>query len=148
LGGDPFLDTIPRIDERVLLARSFLVRYRVSKFNKDGQFVARRTIPMVSATVRHTVGSLAAAFRKRGRPSPFHLPTDGPEPGGGLHYRIRDLLQSFENEDPQAKKQKAIPPLFLRDLVEFARDKDQKTRVTADLVIGGFFFAMRACEFC
>lgn len=38
--------------------------------------------------------------------------------------------------------------MFLQDMFDFVRDKGLKWRVTAELIVGGFFFAMRACEFC
>jgi len=148
MGTDPFLDSLPRVNERVLVGRSFVVEYRVSSFDPEGRIIARRPVPMVSATVRDAIGSLASAFRKYGRLSPFHLEGDGHESGGSLHYRIEDLVQGFENVDLQVKKQKALSPLFLRDLNSFVKDKSLRWKVTSDLIIGSFFFAMRACEFC
>lgn len=58
------------------------------------------------------------------------------------------MIKSFENEDPPKQKQKAISSLFLRDMRAFAMKGPRWTRVAADLIIGAFFFAMRACEFC
>jgi outer membrane lipopolysaccharide assembly protein LptE/RlpB len=41
-----------------------------------------------------------------------------------------------------------VTPAFLRDMYEFAQDKPEWVRHAADLVLGAYFFAMRACEFC
>jgi hypothetical protein len=65
-----------------------------------------------------------------------------------MHPRIKALIMGFDRKDPPPKRQKAVTPAFLRDMYEFAQDKPEWVRHAADLVLGAYFFAMRACEFC
>jgi hypothetical protein len=41
-----------------------------------------------------------------------------------------------------------VTPALLLDLHAFFQDKPVGIRHTADLILGSYFFAMRACEFC
>jgi hypothetical protein len=57
-------------------------------------------------------------------------------------------LKGFESADPTTRKQKAVTPALLKDMAAFARTMPKWGRHAANLIIGGYFFAMRACEFC
>jgi hypothetical protein len=49
--------------------------------------------------------------------------------------------------DLPTKRQKAISPKLLRHMYSFAKGGgDNVNFITAQLAIGGFFFAMRSCE--
>jgi len=148
LGADPFIDSVSNNEERVILARSFLVWYRSSEFDVFGRDVGQREVPMVSSTIRDAISHVASAFRKRGRPSPFHIPNGDDARSGRLQYRVKDLLRGFERGDGQVKKQKALPPEFIREMLVRVADENEKAKATVDLIVGGYFFAMRACEFC
>ena len=67
---------------------------------------------------------------------------------GSIHPRIRALLKGFESVDPNTKRQKAVTPILLKDLTALARTMPKWAQHTAQLILGGYFFAMRACEFC
>ena len=58
------------------------------------------------------------------------------------------MLRGFEKEDPPPTRQKAVTPALLRDLVDYARGFSHWAGQAADLIVGGYFFAMRVCEFC
>ena len=58
------------------------------------------------------------------------------------------MIRGYEKEDPPPKRQKAITPALLLDMVKFAKGFSEWAKHTADLVVGAYFFAMRACEFC
>ena len=58
------------------------------------------------------------------------------------------MLKAFESKDAPTKKQKAVTPELLRDLTKLWDHAPTGTRHTANLIVGAYFFAMRACEFC
>jgi hypothetical protein len=58
------------------------------------------------------------------------------------------MLRGYEKEDPPPRRQKAVTPALLLDLVEYAKSLSSWAKHTADLIVGGYFFAMRVCEFC
>ena len=61
---------------------------------------------------------------------------------------MKELLSAFENRDPPPNRQKAVSPQLLRDMLELSGKLTPLHEHIADLAVGGFFFAMRACEFC
>jgi len=123
------------------------MQHRTHDFDRKGRIAAERETPMVSSSIRDTIGCLAKTFRERGRDSPFHVP-NGVAGGEPLHPRIKDLLKGFASQDRPTSKQKAIPPDFLRDMIKLASLGPVEHRHMANLIIGAYFFAMRACEFC
>jgi hypothetical protein len=58
------------------------------------------------------------------------------------------MLRGYEREDPPQRRQKAVTPALLLDLVDYAKGFPEWARHAADLIVGGYFFAMRVCEFC
>jgi hypothetical protein len=104
-------------------------------------------MPVVGGTVRTAASSLAAAFRNDHRPSPLHH-----ESSTNLRPVFRALLRAYDNQDPALNQQKAITPRLLRALLDSSGAQtitlhDSAPSVTADLVLGSFFFACRACEY-
>ena len=55
----------------------------------------------------------------------------------------------MKDDSPKTKQQKAITPKLLKYLLQFSSPeiRNNKEDHAADLVGGGFFFAMRSCEF-
>jgi len=102
---------------------------------------------MVSSTLRDAIGGVASTFRERHRDSPFHV-QNGINGIQSLHPKIKCLLKAFDSQDPPTKKQKAVTPQLLRDLTRLWAVAPTGTRHTANLIVGAYFFAMRACEFC
>ena len=58
------------------------------------------------------------------------------------------MLKGYEKEDPPPKRQKAVTPALLLDLVGYAKGFSVWAEHAADLIVGAYFFAMRVCEFC
>lgn len=56
-------------------------------------------------------------------------------------------MKAFAKLDPPTKKQKGITAEFLCDLIEQSKGNNETTQQAADLIAGGFFFAMRGGEF-
>lgn len=67
---------------------------------------------------------------------------------GNLRPVLSDLFKAFDATDGPVEKQKAVTPDLLRDLARSYEDLGEVGRHTADLTVGAYFFAMRACEFC
>jgi hypothetical protein len=102
---------------------------------------------MVSATVRDAASSVATTFLLHGRQSPFHLAN---QTGGGPTWQpnVKALFRAFDSADDPPNRQKAATPQLLKDLAASKESLGEVARHTADLTIGAYFFAMRACEFC
>jgi len=144
--GAPSLDSIS-VGGRRILAKCFIVLHRTGRFNKEGRYVGERPKPMVAATIRDAIGNVASSFRANDRPSPFHYEARTSS-GQGLRKEVKELLAAFENIDPPPNRQKAVTPGLLEDMMTLSRDLGTLYEHTADLAVGAFFFAMRACEFC
>jgi hypothetical protein len=143
---DPFLTSLLS-NEQELLLRSFLGLYRTATWSCSGELTGSRRTPVAGGTVRNAASSLATAFRKNHQPSPLHH-----QSGTNLQHVFRSLLRAYDNQDPAPTRQKAITPRLLLALYDSSGAKtvalrDSAPSVTADLVLGSFFFACRACEY-
>ena len=58
------------------------------------------------------------------------------------------MIRGYEKDDPPPRRQKAVTPALLLDLVKYTKGLSEWAKHAADLIVGGYFFAMRACEFC
>ena len=95
--------------------------------------------------MRNATSSLASAFRDNLQPSPFHITNSSQ-----LLSSVRSLLKAYENVDPPKKIQKAVTPKLLRCLFSHYGGPPSTADTpahAADITIGGFFFAMRSCEY-
>jgi hypothetical protein len=141
---NPFLLAVPN-DTKLLLVRAFFGLYRTAKWSLSGRLEGRHPEPLVANTVRAAASCLAASFRDNFEPSPLHI-----QGSQNLHPSIKALFKAFESVDPPTNRQKAITPRLLRRLLEASQHPsliDTAPAVVADIVIGGFFFAMRSCEY-
>ena len=92
--------------------------------------------------IRETTSHVAVSFREHFQCSPFHN-----QIGSNFLPIISNLLKSYSNVDPPTKRQKAISPKLIRNMYSLAKGGgDNINFITAQLAIGGFFFAMRSCE--
>ena len=58
------------------------------------------------------------------------------------------MIRGYEREDPPPRRQKAVTPGLLLDMVDYVKGLPEWATHAADLIVGAYFFAMRACEFC
>jgi hypothetical protein len=141
---DCFLTKLPEETKHLLLC-SFLGLYCTAKWSITGRLEGRHPQPLVASTIKAAAGCLAATFWDNLEPSPLHL--SGSQ---NLHPSFRALFKAFNNVDRPTKCQKAITPKLLRKLLEASNHSsllDTAPAVTAGLVIGTFFFAMRSCKY-
>ena len=101
---------------------------------------------MVVSTLRNAVSGVAATMRSYHRPSPFYV--EGLGFGrSSLERWAHGLFRALEKKDPPPRKEKAIVPDLLRDIVAITQNAGDALAHTRDLIVGAYFFAMRACEF-
>jgi len=129
-------------DETELILRAFFSRYRRAKFKPNGTFCGWRDRPLASTTIRGAAGALAAAFRNRFRRSPLHF-----QDTKNYLPSLRRLFQAFDKLSPPPKRQRAVTPKLLRQLQHLRSDLNNETNQAIDIIVGAFFFAMRACEY-
>jgi hypothetical protein len=146
IADNPYLLDVCSSDHQLLLW-SFLSLYRQASWNGKGKLTGNRQKPVVVGTVRDAASYLASAFRNRHQTSPLHLAGSN-----NMLPNIRALFKAYDNGDPAPKRQKAITPKLLRKLFDSSgagtpKLRDTAPAVTADLVIGAFFFAKRGCEY-
>jgi len=138
---NPRLDDLSP-DEIELILRAFFSRYRRAKFKPNGDFCGWRDRPLASTTIRGAAGALASAFRDRFRRSPLHL-----QDSKNYLPSLRRLFQAFDQLSPPPNRQRAVTPKLLRKLRHLRHDHDPAKTHAVDLIVGAFFFAMRACEY-
>ena len=101
---------------------------------------------MAGKTIRKAAVSLAASFRNRIGRSSLH---QGHKKDSEFWNDLRLLFRAMENTSPNTKQQKAVTPQLLRAMVHSSSEdviNDPEDHAT-DLIVGGYFFAMRSCEF-
>jgi len=94
---------------------------------------------LAEATVRNAVSYVAATFRDNDRGNPT-LDEDGE-----LARLLSRQYRAYRNTDPPVKQQKAIPVCVIKELTRMTTTEIQQA--TAQLAVGGFFFACRSCEY-
>ena len=95
--------------------------------------------PMVATTITGAASALAPAFRDRIKRSPLHI-----EDGKKHCSSLRQLFQAFEKLSPPERRQKAITPSLLNHLQRVTGQQSVEDDHVVDLVMGFFFFTMRA----
>jgi hypothetical protein len=94
---------------------------------------------LVEGTVQATISYVAQAFGANDRPDP-RLDSDGK-----ICFLLKEQFRAYKNQDGSKKKQKALPMMVLRKILDLSETEWQKA--TAWLLIGAIFFAMRSCEY-
>ena len=120
--------------------------YRKAKFATTGEFTGEREQAMAGTTVEEAARSLGKTMWDSYGFSAFHEKGDRGRP---LRTELKDLLTAMKNVSPNKKIQKAITPDLLNCMAIYTGstiDNDPEQHA-ADLIIGGFFFACRSCEF-
>jgi hypothetical protein len=106
---------------------------------REARFSGQSYETLAETTVRNAVSYVAATFRDKDRGNPT-LNEDGE-----LARILSRQYRAYRNVDPPVKQQKAIPCCVLKELAQINASEVQ--RATAELAIGGFFFACRSCEY-
>lgn len=130
-----------------LIVRVFFEIYREAKFDaKLGEVIGQHKEPMAGWTICKTATTLAMAFWDRYQWNPFH---EGYQKGTKFCSNLNDVFKAMENISPNIKHQKAVTPQLLHYLETFSSRKvtNNPEDHATNLMIGGYFFAMRSCEF-
>ena len=106
---------------------------------REGAFAKGNHRDLVEETVSTTLAYVAQAFRSNNRKGP-RLDNDGK-----TCFILQEHYRGYSNQDKGNKKQKALPVLVLRKLMDLAMaDKENSL---SWLCIRIFFFAMRSWEY-
>ena len=132
LGSNPFLDGFSR-HQQIRLMGAFAMAYR------EGRFSGPSYECLAEGTVRSALSAISQTFRENDRPNPTW------NDDAKLGRFLSRLFRSFKNKDPAPKQQKAIPICVIDELAKLQATEVQKA--TAQLAVGGFFFAARSCEY-
>lgn len=61
---------------------------------------------------------------------------------------LKRQLEAYKAQDPNEKKQKAIPVSVIHKITQlFLTSKDPLSVACSQLIVGAFFFAMRSCKY-
>jgi hypothetical protein len=127
--------------------RTFFALYREAEFTPEGIICGVCKESMAGKTVRNAAGSLRTKLRNHLGRSPLHCRSFKNEEQ--LTPALRDLFKGMESLARNVKRQKAITPALLRHLLVGTHPSvvNSAGNHAADLIIGAFFFAMRACKY-
>ena len=145
-GTPPCLHGVRTVEAR-LFVKAFLNLYRQSKFDPvTGAIVGERENEMAGKTIQEVARSMGKTFWDSVEWSPIHEQGDRSR---SMVSTIEDMLKGMENTSPSKKSQKAITPEFLRCMIcdSSIEIENEASDHAIDLICGGFFFAMRSCEF-
>ena len=133
LGQDPFLTGLSRAERhRILSAFAQAVR--------SARFSAARFDILTAGVVKATISDVAATFRAHDREDP-RLDADGE-----VAFLLQRQMRGYVNSDPGEVPQQALCSEVLEKLHNLASSHLDKC--ISSLLITGYFFAMRSCEYC
>jgi hypothetical protein len=133
LGHDLFLTGLSRAERhRILSAFAQAVR--------SARFSAARFDILTAGVVKATISDVAATFRAHDREDP-RLDADGE-----VAFLLQRQFRGYVNSDPGEVPQQALCAEVLEKLHTLA--SSHLDRCISSLIITGFFFAMRSCEYC
>jgi hypothetical protein len=92
-----------------------------------------------ASTIRAALDGVAQTFRANQLGSPVH------DARGRFDSVLAAQLRGYAIEDPETKQSQALPAAVV-SIVEAVKVSEMH-RAVGQLVVGAFFFAMRACEF-
>jgi hypothetical protein len=146
---DPSLSGVSTVVASLSL-RAFFEVYQHANFEPGGDISEGPKIPMAGKTVRSAGGALAASFRSSIGRLPLHCRRGNQEERESFTPDLNKLfLLGMEARSPNTVRQKAMTPKLLRYLIYNTHNAviNNPTDNAADLIVGAFFFAMRACEY-
>jgi hypothetical protein len=145
---DPSLSGVSTVVASLSL-RAFFEVYQHANFEPGGYISGGRKVPMAGKTVRSARGTLAASFRNSIGRSPLHCRCGNQEERESFTPDLNKLFLGMEAKSPNTVRQKVITPKLLWYLVYNTNNEavNDPTEHAADLIVGAFFFTMRACEY-
>ncbi|OEU10297.1 hypothetical protein FRACYDRAFT_247237 [Fragilariopsis cylindrus CCMP1102] len=135
-------------DETSFCLRAFFEIYQHSDFGSGGDISGGRQVPMAGKTIRSAGGALAASFLRNVGRSPLHCRRVDQEGREKLLPELNKLFAGMEADSPNVVRQKAITPKLLRHIIHDTDDAvlNEPKDHAAGLIVGAFFFAMRALK--
>lgn len=130
---------------KTLLVKAFLSVLWISTWDRAGNLLGEGEKPIQGLSIRAAASNLAALFWEHIGTIPLHI-----QDQTKLHPLLKALLQACDKVDPPPNCQKALTPKFLWHLFAFSSDHHLWANAyehAVDLIIGSFFYAMRACEY-
>ena len=127
-----FLENFSKFQQNIIMS-AFAQAVREAAFTRSNKDV------LVEGTVSATLSYVAQAFRSDNRPDP-RLDIDGK-----ICFILQDQLRGYRNQDGRRRKQKALPMMVLRKMLQISVTEREKA--ISWLLIGAIFFAMRSCEY-
>ena len=135
LKGDRYLESFSTLGKLAIIGA-------FAAFVRKALYSSSRSSQVAANTVRRTLGNISQGFQLAGKSDP-RLDVDGK-----ISFRITQILKGFEMEDPNRKKQKALPMCVLKEMLRRAkRSGDDFDLAIAHRACGAYPFAMRSCEF-
>jgi hypothetical protein len=127
-----YLDGMSKFQKNIIMSA-------FSQAVRDATFSPRNNGLLVEGTVSATVSYVAQAFRSNNRSDP-RLDNDGK-----TCFLLNEQSRGYRNQDGSTKKQKALPLMVLRKMINIASTPLDKA--ISHLLIGALFFAMRSCKY-
>ena len=132
---DRYLETFSPLGKQAILGA-------FASFIRQALYQGSRSKRVATGTVRRALDNVSQGFRSAGHSDP-RLDVDCK-----ICFRLTQICQGFERNDPKKKHQKAIPIKVLKELLRLAhKANDEFNMAIAQLAIGAYSFAMRSCEY-
>jgi hypothetical protein len=132
LEDDSFLVGFSRPQQNKILC-AFAMAMREARFS--GPSYDR----LVEGTIKNSISNVCSTFRENGWPNPTK------DSDGQPSFLLSRLYRAFRNEDPNQVQQKAVPPCVILSIARLNESEHQLA--LGQLVVIGFFFAMRSREY-
>ena len=126
------MDSFSRFQQNILMS-AFAQAVRDATFSPTNREI------LVEGSVNATLSYVAQAFRSNNQADP-RLDVDGK-----TCFMLQEQYRGYRNSDGSRDKQKALPMLVLRKMLDLA--SSERDKAVSWLLIGAIFFAMQSCEY-
>ena len=106
---------------------------------QEATFTKVDRVQLVGGTVNANLSYVAQAFRSNNRNDPRL------DSNNKTCFIIQEQLRGYRNQDGSRRKQKALPMMVLRKMMELS--SSERDLAVTWLLIGAIFFAMISCEY-
>jgi hypothetical protein len=132
LNHNPYLNSFNRSQQNLLIC-AFATAVREARFSSN----AFKTL--AAETVRTTISSVCLTFRELRHPNPSK------DKDLQSYFLLQQQYQSYANNDPKQKQQKAIPMCVIAEIGK--RKSTELQQAVDQLTAVAIFFAMQSCEY-